>query len=307
MKKINIAILIFCITFPSILNAQYKTDQKDKNKKENPRIVEPKEKENKVIRWNLGINIGAYHANNYTANYYNGSDQNINNVRYVMSNYYWYQAIKLALNAADTVVLKEFPKNMNYSVTIMAGFMLRYNFSRKYGVVLDVNYTQLKAENAITVQVDPATYLTTPDIRLIPIRGQEKRIHIDLLAQRNFLLRSKIYFFVQAGLNLNYTQVMKSSVYFADQEYSMINNYATSYVPNGNTQQYTVTQGGFGYGAALHGGIGIPLAGIFGIEPGLFLDYNTIALSGYPGFKPSYGFYVSILFGNILPRPDSDE
>jgi len=109
-----------------------------------------------------------------------------------MKNHYWYQAIKDSLRASDTVIFKEYPLKMHYNITMMAGFMLRYNISRKYGVVIDVNYTQLKAENVLTFAVDPPPNQNMfPDIRLMPVRGIEKRVHLDLLLQRNFLMKSK--------------------------------------------------------------------------------------------------------------------
>ena len=309
MKRTIITLISTLLLYSVYLPAQEsQVKKKDKDQKTNPRINEPKPKENKVIRWNFGINVGAYHANNYMANYYNGNPQNIDNVQYVMSNPYWYQDIKNALGSRDTVVVDQYPTTMHYNITMMAGFMLRYNINKKWGVCLDVNYTQLKADAAVTFTVDPTPYLSFQDIRLIPIRGVEKRVHIDLLLQRNFPLRSKIYFFVQGGVNINYTEVTKSSIFIESQEYSMINNYGSqSYVPGSNQQQFQVTQGGFGLGGALHGGIGIPLAGIFGVEPGGFINYNNVNLTGYPAYKISYGFYLRLLFGNILPRPDPDE
>jgi len=309
MKRLFTAAILICFISSFNLSAQERSVKEKFDQKKNLKTKEPEEKENKVIRWNVGINLGMYHANNYSANYYNGSPLNINSVTYVMKNQYWYQAIKDSLHASDTVIFKEYPLKMHYNITMMAGFMLRYNISRKYGVVIDVNYTQLKAENVLTFAVDPPPNQNMfPDIRLMPVRGIEKRVHLDLLLQRNFLMKSKIYFFLQGGVNMNYVQVMKSSFYINSQEYNMINLYGSQgYMQGTNQQQYQTTQGGFSFGGALHGGVGIPLAGIFGIEPGGFIDYNKVALSGYADYKVSFGFYLRILFGNILPRPDPDE
>ncbi|MCX6251114.1 MAG: hypothetical protein NTX61_10225 [Bacteroidetes bacterium] len=308
MNRLFTAVIILCIFCSFQLEAQDRSVKEKFDQKKNLKTKEPEEKENKVIRWNVGINVGMYHANNYSANFYNGRYQNVNNVNYVMSNYYWYQAIKQALGSSDTVVVKDYPLNMHYNITMMAGFFLRYNLSRKYGICLDVNYTQLKATNFVTFDVDPPSYPTFHDIRLIPIQGVEKRVHVDLLLQRNFWLKTKIYIFLQGGLNMNYVRVTKSSIYVEDKEYNMINLYGSqNYIPNTSMQQNQQYQGGFGYGGALHGGIGIPLAGILGIEPGGFINYHNVNLTGYPDYKLSFGFYLRFLFGNILPRPDPDE
>jgi hypothetical protein len=127
------------------------------------------------------------------------------------------------------------------------------------------------------------------------------------MIQRNFRLKSKIYFFIQAGLNLNYASVLKSSIYVVDKEYSLVNIYGSQiFVPGLSLQEYTVNQGGIGYGFMVAGGAGIPLTDMFGIEPGVFVNYNNVALEGYNQFKPSFGIYLRLLFGNILPRPDPE-
>jgi hypothetical protein len=196
---------------------------------------------------------------------------------------------------------------MNYTFAMMGGLFIRYNFNLNWGVCLDVNYTQLKAEDAVTFQVDPTISLTFEDIRLIPIKGIEERVHLDVMVQHNFRLKSRIYFFLQGGLNLNYVRVRQSSIYVADKEYSLINIYGSQvYVPGLSLQEYTINQGGIGYGFMVAGGIGIPLTDMFGIEPGGFINYNNVNLVGYNQFKPSFGIYLRLLFGNILPRPDPD-
>ena len=260
-----------------------------------------------VNRWNFGINFGVYDAHKYPASYYNGFYTNENNIGYVMSNYYWYQDIKNALGASDTVIVTEYPADMNYKFAMMAGLFIRCNLNLNWGVCLDVNYTQLKAEDVVTFEVDPAPYLTYPDYRYIPIRGVEQRVHLDLTVQRNFRLKNRIYFFLQGGLNLNYSRVLQSSIYVEDREYNLVNIYGSqTYVPGLSLQEYTVNQGGVGYGGMVSVGAGIPLADMFGIEPGFIFNYNNVALEGYNEFRPSFGINLRLLFGNILPRPDPD-
>jgi hypothetical protein len=309
MKKPLVVLLIICLFTSDWLIAQDKSDKEKSRKQPLQRASKPKDPEKKVNPWSLGINIGMYDANKYPANFYNGSDQNENKVSYVMSNTYWLQDIRRSLGISDTgkVVVSGFPTNMHYKVVLSAGLFARYNLSRYFGVYLDVNYTQLKAENVVTFLVNPEYNYTFPDIRLIPISGVEQRIHVDLLLQRNFWLKSKIYLFLQGGLNMNYTRVQKSIIYIVDREYSLINIYGNQgYVPNTSLQENQPIEGGFGYGLNLGGGAGIPLIDIFGIEPGGFINYNNVALQGYPDFKLSFGLYVRLLFGNIRPNPDDE-
>jgi hypothetical protein len=310
MKKPLAILLMICLVASNWLVAQDNSKKDQPPKQPLQRASKPVNEEKRVNRWSLGINIGMYDANKYPANFYNGSDQNVNKVSYVMSNTYWYQDIKNSLGLSDTgrVVVSGFPTNMHYKIVISGGVFARYNLSRNYGICLDANYTQLKAEDVVTFLVYPNYYNEFPDIRLIPISGTEQRIHFDLLLQRNFWLKSNIYLFLQGGLNMNYTRVMKSIIYVVDQEYSLINtNIQGGYIPGANQQENQPIEGGFGYGLYLGGGAGIPLVDIFGIEPGGFINYNTVPLTGYNQFKVSFGFYLRLLFGNIKPNLDSDE
>ena len=306
MKKTSTILLVLCLFL-----AQYLDGQDQSGKQPLNRASKPKPEEKRVNRWNFGINIGMYDANKYPANFYNGSDQNVNSLSYLMTNYYWYQAIKnsLGLGETDSVVVQGYPTNMHYKIVMSGGVFIRYNLSTDWGICLDANYTQLKAEDVVTLLVNPDYNYTLPDIRLIPISGTEQRIHFDILLQRNFWLRSRIYLFVQGGLNMNYVRVQKSIIYVVNQEYSLINIYGSQGYQQGYNQQTSQPiQGGFGYGLNLGGGLGVPLVDLFGIEPGGFINYNNIALPGYPDFKLSFGFYLRLLFGNIRPHVgDEDE
>jgi hypothetical protein len=107
---------------------------------------------------------------------------------------------------------------------------------------------------------------------------------------------------------MNYTQVLKSIIYVVDQEYSLINIYGPQgYLQGTNQQENQVREGGFGYGLYLGGGAGIPLVDKFGIEPGGFINYNNVPLTGYTQFKLSFGFYLRLLFGNIRSHLDDEE
>ena len=271
--------------------------EKMKNGKEDP-WADYQEEKDSVSRWTCGINVGGYFANKYSANYYNGTPENINDVAFVMSNIYWYDAIKLALDAADTVVVLGYPTNMHYQVAITAGVYLRFNFNRKNGIFLQANYTQLRAEDVVTMEVDPTTYLTLPDIRQIPIAGREERAMLDIGFQRSFLTKSKIYFFLNGGVIMSYNHVIKSVLVVAGQEYNLINVYGSNgYIPNSNSQVFNISQNAIGYGLAIGGGVGLPLSDMFALEPGVTMQYYPVNLQGYPAFKPCFSVYLRILLG----------
>ena len=194
MKKPILLFLILCLFISFHLFAQDKTNHGKKSKTKSSK-EKNEDEENKVVHWNFGVNIGGYAANKFPAGFYSGSPQNVNTFNYILLNHDWYREIYNNLKAIDTVLVGGYPSNMHYSLAMMGGLFLRYNLDRKNGICLDANYCQLKATDAITLEVDPDPYSLKPaDIRLCPVQGKEYRVNIDLAYQRNFPLKSRITF-----------------------------------------------------------------------------------------------------------------
>jgi len=250
--------------------------------------------------WQFGLNFGFYKPAGYSANYYNGSSGNMNNVKWVMSNFYWYQEIYTKLIAYDTVFVSGLPSNMHYKIAMMPGLYGQYTFNDIYSLLIQFNFMKLKAQDAITFEVDPKPYSTLPDLRMYVIRGEEDRVYIDLGVKRNFPLSRKTSVFAMAGFNLNNTKVKKSSFFVEDKEYSIINIYGSgTYIPGGNTQSYQVYQGGIGFGLFLSGGATFQFGEVV-FEPGINAHWLNVDLDGYKKFKPGGGVYIRFLFNNAF-------
>jgi len=279
------------------------TKEETKSRKE---LNREKMEEDRIARWDFGINFGTYFSNKSTANYYNGSDGNVNTIKYVMSNYYWYQEIRHLLNAADTVIIEGLPTNMRYHVALTGGLFFRYNFTSVWGIFLEGDYAQLNTDGEFTANIDPATYLTEPNIQLFGIHGREQRVNLDLGVHRRFpVYRKKMNLFVQVGLNVNYCQVMKNYINFYDKEYSIINIYGNqNYIPNTNLQENQTYQNGFGYGLYAGGGMGFIFSRQIGLELGGYLHYITVSLEGYNQFRPSGGIYLRFVLNNLISREE---
>ena len=261
------------------------------------------------MRWHYGFNFGAYFANKYTANYYNGNEKNVNKFSYVFNNPSWYKDIKQLLNISptDSLYLRELPTNMHYKTTITAGLFLRYSLTRWLGFFLDANFVKLKSDDAVTMQKSyDTTSLQLPQLLFIPIHGEEEHINFDLGTHFIFpVYKNKMNLFLEGGFNFNYTQILKSFVYFGDREFSMINIYGNQQYSAGyNTQEFPVTQGGIGYGVFGGGGIGFTFVPAFGLELGCNVRHVKVNLEGYTAFKPSYEIYLRFLFGSFKSRED---
>ncbi len=246
--------------------------------------------------WVFGLNVGVYYPSKKTAGYYNGNPGNKNNVNYVMSNYYWYRDIYNALGAHDSIAVKGLPQNMHYKLAIQPGLYAQYCFNSSLALVIQFNYMRLKANDVLVFEVDPKPYATEPDLRLYPMRGVEERIYGDIGLKRTFPKTDKLSYYVMGGLNVNSTQVKKSSFYVEEVEYNMINIYeGGSYVPNGNTQSYNVYQGGIGVGMFASAGLSLNFNGIV-IEPGITAHWLMVNLDGYQNMNPGIGANVRFMF-----------
>jgi len=252
--------------------------------------------------WSFGLNVGVYYPSKKTANYYNGHPSNVNNVNYVMSNYYWYNEIFQSLGANDSISVAGLPQNMHYKLAMQPGLYAQYSFNPQLALVIEFNYMKLKANDVITFEVDPKPYATEPDLRLYPMRGVEERVYGNIGIKRTWPKTDKLSWFVTGGVNINSTKVKKSSFYVEDQfytekEYSMINVYGdNSYIPNGNTQAFTVYQGGIGFGMFGGAGASLKFANSVVIEPGITANWLMVKLENFRDMNPGIGAYVRFMY-----------
>lgn len=247
--------------------------------------------------WVFGLNFGVYYTSKKTAGYYNGNLNNENNVGYVMNNYYWYQDIFHAMGAHDTVQVYGLPQNMHYKLSMQPGIYMQYCFSPTLALLIEFNYMKLKTEDVIVFEVDPPIdYAAEPDLRLYPIHGAEERIYADIGLKHTIPKTERYSYYYMGGLNVNSTQVKKSSFYVEDVEYSMINNIDGSYVPGGNYQTYNVYQGGIGLGGFAGAGVTLTFPSGIAAELGITSHLVMANLTGYESMNPGIGVNIRFMF-----------
>lgn len=244
----------------------------------------------------MGLHFGGYLPLGNTANYFNGTDGNENNLKYVMSQPTFYDSIYYYTNAHDTVFVKELPLNMNYQVTINPGLYGEYVFNKSTALSFEFNYMMLQLKDAVSFEVDPIDeVLTQPDIRLYPIKGTEKRIYFNIGMRKNFETKHGYSWFINSGLNINNTKVIKSAVFIEGHEFSLINYYGNQVIVPGQSQTFYVNQGGLGFGAFVGGGAMFHISSIT-FEPGLIAHWARVNLEGYKSFNPGIGIYLRFIF-----------
>ena len=252
--------------------------------------------------WSFGLNVGVYYPSKNTANYYNGSSSNENKTAFVMSNYTWYNEIFYALGAHDSISVTG-PENMHYNLAMQPGLYAQYSFNPQMALVIEFNYMKLKANDAITIDVDPPQdYLGNHDLRLFPMRGVEERVYANIGIKRSFPKTDKLTWFFTGGVNVNSTKVKKSSFFVEDinrvqKEYSMINVYGNNqFIPNSNMQTFNVYQGGIGFGLFGGGGASLKFANSVVIEPGITAHWLMVKLEHYRNMNPGIGAYLRFMF-----------
>ncbi len=249
----------------------------------------------------FGFNTGFYFANKYHAGFYNGKPNNVNNLDYILGNKYWYNEIYQLLNAADTFILDDYPRNMKYKPAMTLGFYILIRNVKDMGFFVQFNYVKLQANDFFSIEVDPATYLTFPDVRLYGIAGKEERSQIDVGIMKPIYKQDDLEITLEGGLNLTSTNVESHIINIEEQEYSLVNVYLNqSYVPNTQLTAYDVKQGGIGYGIFAGSTLKLFFNENLTLDPGFMIYYKNINLEGYNAFKFHYNVFVRFTFRNLI-------
>ncbi len=249
--------------------------------------------------WELIGNFGAYWGNKYQASFYNGNKNNVNNINYVLGNTYWNDEIKNILMETvnrDSFMLSELPSNMKYSTTMHVGFGARYNFNPGWAFNLEFNFAKLTAKDFFTFEVFPSFDNESHSYLQYPIWGIETRTNIQAGVVRTLNTDRKIRPFFELGAVFTNTIVKESKISVEDHVYNLVNIYSGTYVPNSNTQEYEVKQGGIGFGGYVDGGVKFMFGNFVSMELLASLYYQQINLEGYDAFK----FHESAMIRFVL-------
>ena len=296
MKRLTIILFIFLLFVPAISFA-------GKHKKKHT----SKDTTETNVGLYFGLNLGAYFGSPTSANFYNGAPGNVNNLDYIFGNQYYLDQIIHQVLLVDTIVLNDYPRKMHYQPAVAVGGYLKYNFINNFGVFVQFNYAKLKTQDAISLTIDPRSYLTNQDIRLYPIWGSETRSNIDLGVSKMFVFTKRIGLSVDFGVNMNNTIVKENKIRIDNpttnnaQEFNLVNVYLNQQYQPGTAQtEYSIRQGGVGYGLMLGANLQLIFSDYISIDPGVSVYYKKINFPGYDGFGFHYMAFVRLTFKNIL-------
>jgi len=241
---------------------------------------------------NLSIGAGCFRASSYVANYYNGSENNVNKISYVLGNSYWRNDIKQELNGRN-FELYELPTNMRYKIATSVMARLAINTSSQSSFFIQVNQVNLIATDIFTLRVESSQpFISQPDLKQCKIWGIESRSMIDAgLQQRNELEAQNWYWFYELAFNLTNTKVKENSIEIEHFTKSIIDRGV--YIPGQPL-----------YDARPQSAIGIGLVGTIGwqyainanasFDIGLTTYLQDINLTGYKDFNTNFNLFFRI-------------
>jgi hypothetical protein len=260
MKKISLLALLALIN--NLLYSQ------DENQVEETTIYNSK-------GFNIGLNIGAYFPNKYTANLYDGYGFDIDGNRNTFENSFMYRKIILEygggygqtdfiaqeLNVAHnewSFTESDMPVNMRYNPSFLVGLLGRYSVDKRNAILINVNASKINISGNFTITTNISTPINQVprNIQTFAIRGSEQRLLLQFGYQHLFGENEKFNFFAEGGLNVSIAKFDKNEI--------LINNLlidlAESYNVAGNPSYVTRRPIGTGYGAFAGMGLNIGIS-----------------------------------------------
>jgi hypothetical protein len=239
----------------------------------------------------VGIGAGGFWASKYVANYYNGSENNVNKISYVLGNSYWKQDIMRELNVSD-FRLYELPSKMRYKISTAVHARFAYNLSTHSLFFIQVNQVTLTAADIFTLEVPSPSLVSEPSLVVCKIWGKESRSMVDIGFQRRYDLETRNWqWFYELAFNVTSTKVKENAIQIGSITQSIINR--GTYIPN--HQLYDeMPQTAIGIGLAATFGVQYAINSNASLDLGITSYLQDINLEGYKNFNPNFNLFVRI-------------
>lgn len=299
-KQIKIISLILLISFSGF------AQEYDENGKE---IVTGNKK-----GFNIGLYLGSYWANNYTASIYNGYGYDVDGIRNTYENSLMYNKIivqygggypgghdyiadALGVNQGDWKFIEDYmPTNMRYSPAFMVALQMRYSVDNKNVILFNINATQLNITGNFTIYAKPASGSTQINnaYRTCAIKGVEQRLMFQLGYQHVFISEKNINPFLEAGMNITMAKMNKNQILIGDLLIDLTDYY---YQPGVNNASLVKKQVGIGLGAFAGAGLNLNMAENFRLQILYNPSYEGIKLGTNTGLRFQHSVGLRVYYG----------
>ncbi len=257
-------------------------------------------------------NAGAYWASNITANFYNGSPENVNTINRVLhSNTYgtaiWNNLVgqglisPSAIGSYNQLQVVEYSQRMYYRTSYQIGVGLRYDYASGFGWLLRFDLARLQAIGGFNLSAANGASLPGTN-QYIPceIMGREKRINIDLALTRTVPLSPTLELELDLGATLVNTQVQDNIMQIGGQTYSILDRW-DGRTPDAGVAAYenNPPQGGIGYGVFSSLLLGYRVNGIGAFKVGYTCYQTKTVLKGYTAWGWHHMLGIRIEMNNF--------
>ncbi len=220
----------------------------------------------RTIHYTYGLNLGAYFANNGTANYYNGTGRH--SLEDAINRQQTYNRIRESLGY--DFELHGLPENMGYTPAILIGVFGTLQFTGSTSLHGEFNFARLKASDQFTLTLKKPSFIEGDNVRRYPLSGTEERSEIKIGVQHTFLsARSSTHPFVETGFSLTNTRVRENSARIEGSTIS-IRNFSDTY--------YDFRDDGIGMGTYASLGIRMDLGDAYALALGAGSHFKMIKL-----------------------------
>ncbi|MDR1950672.1 MAG: hypothetical protein LBP96_00400, partial [Bacteroidales bacterium] len=242
----------------------------------------------------ISIGGGAFFANKYVANYYNGRSENVNKIKYAWQNTEFVNRVKERLKVDQFEVYEyNLPAKMRYKNSPFINFRAGINLSPYSSVFAQVNQLTLVAADIFTIDIGRIPGTSEPILRQGKIWGRETRTMLDIGFLWNDDLEARNWqTFYELAVNVTNTKVIENYIEIEGLRESIM-------------FQGTYIQGqGYSSNALPETAWGVGLSGSFGwryvVTKSVSLDFGATAylqdinLTGYKKFHFNFNIFARI-------------
>ena len=263
--------------------------------------------------FHAGIYVGAFWANNNTANLYDGYGFDENGQRNTFANSLLYNQIVnvygggytgvdliaqlLNVNSKDWYFNElDMPINLRYTTTYLVGLNTRYQVDKKTNITLNINASKLIVNGKFTISSTTTSngFQSQAKQNQFTITGAEQRLMMQLGYQRIIGNNQKLNFMVEGGLNIVFSKAQKNIAYLTSDLFNGANNITIDLmsvygqVPyNYYSAKYLV---GAGIGAFAGAGLHLTINPKYTVQLLYSPSYDRISIGYDPKFKLQNGF-----------------
>jgi hypothetical protein len=261
---------------------------------------------------NLGLYMGVYFANQFTADLYNGYGLDVDGVRNTFENSFMYNKIVLQYGGyygqtdqiAEALKVNhddwsfnesDMPTNMRYTPAFIVGLNVRYSVDAPNAILFNINATKLNITGNFTITTKPPTGSTqiNNSVRTCAIKGTEQRLGIQLGYQHIFQATKNINFFAEAGLHMTMVKFDKNEILIGD----LLIDLTDYYYQPGNNAFAVKKPVGVGFGAFGGAGANVNFNEDFRIQLVYQPTYEGIKLGERSGLRFQHSVALRIYYG----------